>query len=309
MKHRHLIYSMTALMMAIGIVATASGCGNKNVMEVIPAVVETQLTVDRNTVPEQIEHLYQTLKTYESNINCDYYVLREPVLCDSVDNFHHYNIECGFTQDQTDDIRKIVFFEDNEEMEHSFSLTFDATKDGIMVKDIITASLLATNDQLSVEEAQENTDRLVNSYSRDNLSIYLENGDYVFLIKPNSFRDAELNSTLYVLYKDEHDDNVDNAERYHQFQYANAFNEMNLGEKVVLNPTAIENYFIDISVINDRNFISLFYVDGTNPVYVEYDPEKMLSAIEAGKQYQIYGTLQHIHEGIPYIISDYVSEF
>ena len=252
---------------------------------------ETKESPKENKAPDHIRDFFTLLKKYTNNNECDFKIVsKAPIFEEIISDYYQYIIEIEATEGEFITSRKIEFdADDSGKARRSFSLFFDSKEDGKLIKSFITAALNITNTSLSVEDCKTNMQNLVNSYSTDKVSIYLDNGNFVFLIVPSSFGDFGLNSTLYVRYKDEASLVPETTEGYDDLANINAMSELNKGENVYFTATIIEERFDDIHFDGYRSSYLVCNTGSGDTVYITFRPQDVIVEFEEGSSYAFYG--------------------
>ena len=259
--------------LAVALLVSLSGCSSASAPSIpvesadltrtsiaASSIHETDTIPQGESIPLHVTTIKNALENYANN-DCNYEVVGVEY-SDFAPAFLHYDL-CVQGKDTSGSKLQIIFEANNDNtVKKTFQMSFNATNDGVVVKDIITALFMATNKELTQGEAEELMYQLTDSYSTDNLSQYVDNGNFTAVIQPNSLKTADKNSKLYFIYKEEVATKTDELSTdYKALNYDRAMNEMSRGEKVWFNATVKELCFEDTWVINDRKAFSLCVTD------------------------------------------------
>lgn len=249
-------------------------------------------------VPSHIQGIYDAYKKVLTNNAPIQLTLGESVLFGELT----YNIPFSGNHGQTNLYAEFRIGEDKE-AEQSFSVSFGVPDETSVLKEVVVATLMATNSKLSEKEARTKMQDLVNSYKEDDYSKVIESGNYILFLTPKKYLMGYV-SWLEVIHRDEIMPEIDIA-AYSPMDYETALaGNMNNGMKVFFTGTVEKK---EKDALYDDEINVLFKGEDGHKYLVGYLFASTPVTFQKGKSYVIYGSICSENDGvIPVLTLDYM---
>ena len=186
----------------------------------------------------------------------------------------------------------------------TFKLQYSTRQaDTSCIRDYITATFMATNSEMSIEDATSKMQELINSYSGQDFSQVIENGEYLIFIEPFS-SDTNI---IFAFHRDEIFDEI-NPDEYSPVDYASYSSPaLNKGTYVYVEGTVTACSRVNAGYSITRNdFITIQATDG-NEYRVSYSFKSHPVTFAVGEHHIFYGNIgTWFEDGEPLISLHYV---
>ena len=254
---------------------------NKDAETASEAVKEEETKAEDmdSDIPEHVKQIYLGYKEIQEAYDVQY------LMEDSApkkDEYGSYEFRL-INKDNPKEGREFFFEECDGEIEKSYRMVFPLDI-GEYYKDMIVATFMVTS-QLNYSEAQDQTQKLIQSYPTDDYSDIFDSGDYKILLTPYN----GIAVCLEVKHKDEIFKEIDKDQyldiSYDMYQAP----DNNAGILVSLTGTVLEHQRKKNIVLFDG--LRVLGEDG-NEYIISYLLEYCPAMFEIGQQYTFYGQLE-----------------
>ena len=282
---KKLFCGILAVVLILGCLA---GCGQGTSTTSKPDVSSSYSSISEvsskedDNIPDFVKNIYQKFYDLEQENNFGYKIINSPEPYGK-DGF---SFEINLDPDSID--FEVSFFGFEGVVRKSFDLQYlNDSVDVSNVRDYITAVFLSTDNSLTLDQAKEKMQSLINSYTGKDFSSVVESGEYLVFIEP-----FDSDSTIIrAKHKDEIFPNVDTSQ-YTDVHFS-SYNapELNKGINVCVKGSVIDHkrqhsgdgvLCVDYLTIkaSDGNEYRLNYFFSSNPIN-----------FEIGKSYTFYGNI------------------
>ncbi len=255
-------------------------------------------------VPSHVQNMYDSYKKVLTDDVSIQLTLGDSVLFgkSTYTNSQWFNIPLSGNRGQIDLYAEFNIAKGGE-AEKSFSVSFGVPDETAVLKEVVVATLMATNSKLSEKEARTKMQDLVNSYKEDDYSKVIESGNYILFLTPKKYLMGYV-SWLEVIHKDEIMPEIDIA-AYSPMDYETALAEnMNNGVKVFFTGTVEKK---EKDALYDDEINVLFKGEDGHKYLVGYLFASTPVTFQKGKSYVIYGSICPENDGvIPVLTLDYM---
>jgi len=254
---------------------------NKDAETVSEAVMEEETKVEDmdSDIPEHVKQIYLDYKEIQETYDVQY-LLNDSAPKKNENGSYEFIL---INKDNPKERRKFWFEECDGEIEKSYHMVFPLDA-GEFFKDVIIATFMVTGE-LNYAEAQDQMQKLIQSYPIDDYSDILDSGDYKILLTPYD----GISVDLEVKYKDEIFKKID-KNQYSDINYGMYQTpDQNAGALVSLTGTVLEHQRKKNVVLFDG--LRVLGEDG-NEYIISYLLEYCPVIFEIGQQYTFYGQLE-----------------
>ena len=253
---------------------------NKDAETVSEAVMEEETKVEDmdSDIPEHVKQIYLDYKEIQETYDVQY-LLNDSAPKKNENGSYEFIL---INKDNPKERRKFWFEECDGEIEKSYHMVFPLDA-GEFFKDVIIATFMVTGE-LNYAEAQDQMQKLIQSYPIDDYSDILDSGDYKVLLTPDNGTGIKLE----IRHKDEIFRKIDKDQcsdiSYDMFQNP----DKNAGTLVSLTGTVLEHDREKNIILRDR--LRVLGEDG-NEYIIAYFLDSCPVIFEIGRQYTFYGKL------------------
>ncbi len=237
------------------------------------------------SIPTVVQAKYDDLKNIVSQNSLDLKLETIEKLDDTT-----YTVDISDLNTNKDEAFTLFLYEGEKSyfFSKSSSTSLSIEKLNQILKNLLTATIMANNKSLDLASVQKITQDFLNSYTGEGYSKILTNGDFSYQFIPGVLDSSKY--SVHMQHQSEIFKNI-NKDEYKQIDFSTAKSKMNAGTKFKV--TGIVKSFTVSDSYSSANIV-LVKIDSNNECAIIYKYQNILADVQEGAKYTFYGTVSEV---------------